>query len=454
MNKIFRRFLKNYTKGDEEKELWLWDLFYNYEVSIGVAIALALCIIAYLIIGLFAGINVGFSKVFELKVLLMVTGIPLLCGLFVAGAIVSPLNESDGEKQVRKENVKQGSLFLATAIGHIANFIVDWGPLLLLVVCIMSFNWILILGSCVGVLLYYLILGLVKSNAKDYVKWRFNWAIENYEMLFSGHYKWWTSAADMSVQKFNLKKFQNYKYHATLSLIMIPLMGTIFLFSAAAIGKDAVKKTEQIQATTDSISTPDVVDNTLVNDESNVEVEQQESVEPDEFRSSDENLSDDSRYNDYDEYEDRPSQSMTSSDPKSETKPKTEAVTRANDQASTPPAAPVREERQDASQAEQTPKANAGPEFQGGNYALSSYIARHINYPPAAAEKKIQGKVVVKLTISSTGQVSNAEIVQSVDPMLDAEALRLCKSLPRFTPARRNGQPVASTMTIPINFRL
>ena len=96
MNKIFRRFLKNYTKGDEEKELWLWDLFYNYEVSIGIAIAFALCIIAFLVIGLFAGMNVGFSKIFDLKWLLMATGVPLLFGLFVAGAIVSPLNESDG----------------------------------------------------------------------------------------------------------------------------------------------------------------------------------------------------------------------------------------------------------------------------------------------------------------------------------------------------------------------
>ena len=275
MNKIFRRFLKNRTQGDEEKELWLWDLFYNYEVSIGIAIAFALCIIAFLVIGLFAGMNVGFSKIFDLKWLLMATGVPLLFGLFVAGAIVSPLNESDGEKQVRKEKVKQGSLFLATAIGHVANFIVNWGPLLFLIVCIMSFNWILILGSCVGVILYYLILGLVKSNAKDYVKWRFNWAIENYEMLFSGHYKWWTSAADMSVQKFNLKKFQNYKYHATLSLIMIPLMGTIFMLSTATIGKDAAKRTDKIQVTTDSITTPDVVENNAISEPEEV-IENQE----------------------------------------------------------------------------------------------------------------------------------------------------------------------------------
>lgn len=160
-------------------------------------------------------------------------------------------------------------------------------------------------------------------------------------------------------------------------------------------------------------------------------------------------------YDDNDNSVSQPATSSNATSTKSDSKPiKTETAAKHSDQVSTSPAAPDREEKQTASQVEQTPKANAAPEFQGGNYALSSYIARHLNYPAAAMEKKIQGKVVVKLTISPTGQVSNTEIVQSVDALLDAEALRLAKSLPRFTPARRNGQPVQSTMTIPINFRL
>ena len=272
MNKIFRRILKNYTKGDEENELYLWNFFYNYEVSIGIAIAVVLCLIAFLVIGPFAGINVGYSKIFNVGSLLAAIGIPLLFGLFFAYYIVSPLLDKNN---IRKGNVKQGSLFLATAIGHIANFIVNWAPLLLLVMAIMTFNWILIVGACVGILLYYLILGWVKSNAKDYVNWRFNWAIENYEKLFSGHYKWWTSAADMSVQKINLKKFQNYKYHATLSLIMIPLMGSIFILSFETVAKDSVKKTEQVQVTTDSITSPDVVENNAITDPEEV-IENQE----------------------------------------------------------------------------------------------------------------------------------------------------------------------------------
>jgi len=449
MNKIFRRFLKNYTQGDEEKELWLWNMFYNYEVTIGSVIAIVLCILAYLIIGVFSALGNG-MKLFDIRIFLLLVAFALLFGLFAAYFIVSPLLDRDN---IRKDNVKQGSFFLATAIGHIANLLINWGPLLVPIISIMRFNWINFIGTCVGVALYYLILGFVKPNAKDYVNWRFNWAIENYELLFSRHYKWWTSAADMSVQKHNLKKFQNYKYHATLSLIMIPLIFLMMLFAGSqSIGEK--NKTSQVQVTTDSISTPDVVENTMIDEESNVEAEQYESTEPEEYMSQDEDMIDDNQYSEYDDYEESPSQPTTPSNNSAasqlETKPRTEPVTRTSAQTSTPSAAQAREERQAA----QTPKANAGPEFQGGNYALTSYIARHLNYPAAAMEKKIQGKVVVKLTISPTGQVSNAEIVQSADVLLDAEALRLAKSLPRFTPARRNGQPVQSTMTIPINFRL
>ena len=259
----------------------------------------------------------------------------------------------------------------------------------------------------------------------------------------------------MSEQKYNLKKFQNYKYNAALALIMSPLLAppTMALI-ISHIDLDSThdkNKVEQVEETIDSASTAtDYVD---TNEDNNIETDIIDGGEDeDEITLQEEPLNEDTQYDEY--YEESSSQSM-SSNAVSDLKPlKTESANQPREQENAAPATPTREERQAAPQAEQTPKANAGPEFQGGNYALSSYIARHINYPPAAAEKKIQGKVVVKLTISSTGQVSNAEIVQSVDDLLDAEALRLCKSLPRFTPARRNGQPVASAVTIPINFRL
>ena len=449
MNKIFRRFIKNHTQGDEEKELFWWDLFFNYEVGIGFAIATILSLLVYIVTGVFSGFSNDFSRVFNFQSILFVIGIGLLIGGLIAMAIVSPLNDNDN---TRKANPKQGSFYWATALGHIANIIVNWAPLLTFVACFSHFKWSIFFGSCAGVALYYFLLSLLKPNAKDYVNWRFAWAIENYDLLFSRHYKWWTSAAQMEVQKFHLKKFQSYKYHAVLSLIMIPVLFTLILNGSGAVLKDG-KKAAQVQVTTDSISVaPDSAENII--EENNEEIDFLGSEGEDDIALQEEPLNEESQYDENEESTSQPTSTNTESE-KAESKPlKTESTNQPREQVNTAPTTPVREEKPAASQVEQTSKTNAGPEFQGGNYALSSYIARHLHYPAAAAEKNIQGKVVVKLTISSTGQVSNAEIVQSVDPMLDAEALRLCRSLPRFTPARRNGQPVASTMTIPINFRL
>ena len=254
MNKIFRRFLKKRTQGDEEKELFWWEFFFNYEVGIGFAIATILCLIFFIVMGIFSAFTEGF-KIFDS--MLFVIGISLLIGGFFAFFIVSPLNDNDN---VRKDNLKQGSLYLATALGHIANFIINWAPLLALVASVITFKWNIFIGCCIGVALYYLFLGWVKPNAKDYVSWRFSWAIDNYDSLFSGHYKWWTSAANMSVQKFHLKKFQNYKYHATLSLIMVPVLLTLLVYSSSGFVTKGMKSGNKVLVTTDSITTPDVVE--------------------------------------------------------------------------------------------------------------------------------------------------------------------------------------------------
>lgn len=450
MNKLFRRWLKNRTQGDEEKELFWWDLFFNYEVVIGFVIATILSLVVFIVTGVFSGFANDFSRVFNFQSILIVIGIGLLIGGFIAMVIVSPLNNDDN---TRKNNIKQGSFYWATALGHIANIIVNWAPLLVFVVCFSYFKLSTFFGACVGVALYYLLLSLVKPNAKDYVNWRFAWAIDNYDSLYSRHYKWWTSAAQMEVQKFHLKKFQSYKYHAALSLIMIPVLFPLLLNGSGAVMKGN-KKAAQVEVTADSISVaPDSAENII--EENNEEIDLLGSEGEDVIAFQEEPLNEDTQSDEYyEESSSQPSSSNAVSD-KAESKPlKTESSNQPRERVNAESPTQAREEKPAASQVEQKTKANSGPEFQGGNYALTSYIARHLHYPPEAAANYIQGKVVVKLTISATGQVTNVELVQSVDDMLDAEALRLCKSLPRFVPARRNGQPVVSTMTIPINFRL
>ena len=94
------------------------------------------------------------------------------------------------------------------------------------------------------------------------------------------------------------------------------------------------------------------------------------------------------------------------------------------------------------------------PQFPGGEAALMKYLQSHINYPPMAAEMNVQGKVIVQFVVDKTGKVGEVKVVRSVDKELDREAARVCKSLPKFTPGRQNGQAVSVWYTLPVNFKL
>ncbi len=94
------------------------------------------------------------------------------------------------------------------------------------------------------------------------------------------------------------------------------------------------------------------------------------------------------------------------------------------------------------------------PEFPGGQAALLKYLNSHIQYPPQAAENGKEGKVVVQFVVEKDGHVGEVKVVRSVDKDLDREAVRVCKSLPKFTPGRQNGQPVRVWFTLPVTFKL
>ncbi len=88
------------------------------------------------------------------------------------------------------------------------------------------------------------------------------------------------------------------------------------------------------------------------------------------------------------------------------------------------------------------------------NQMVMMLVSRNVVYPKKARQKGIQGNVYVRFIIEKDGYVSNVEVVRSVDPELDAEAVRVIKMMPRMEPAKVNGKPVRITYTIPINFRL
>jgi protein TonB len=94
------------------------------------------------------------------------------------------------------------------------------------------------------------------------------------------------------------------------------------------------------------------------------------------------------------------------------------------------------------------------PQFPGGDAALMKYLSSHINYPPMAAENNVQGKVILQFVVEKDGKVGEVKVARSVDKDLDKEAIRVVKSLPKFTPGRQNGQAVRVWYTLPVTFKL
>ena len=94
------------------------------------------------------------------------------------------------------------------------------------------------------------------------------------------------------------------------------------------------------------------------------------------------------------------------------------------------------------------------PEFPGGDLALRQFIANSIKYPDEAVKKGIQGKVFVEFVVGKDGVVKDVKVAKSVDTALDAEAIKVVKSMPKWTPGMEKGKQVAVQYTIPINFNL
>ena len=94
------------------------------------------------------------------------------------------------------------------------------------------------------------------------------------------------------------------------------------------------------------------------------------------------------------------------------------------------------------------------PEFPGGNTELMKFLAKEIKYPVEAEQKGKQGRVIVQFVVGKDGNLRDFKVVKSVSPELDAEAIRVCKAMPKWQPGTQRGQAVAVKYTIPISFSL
>lgn len=94
------------------------------------------------------------------------------------------------------------------------------------------------------------------------------------------------------------------------------------------------------------------------------------------------------------------------------------------------------------------------PLFPGGHAALMKYLSENTKYPVVAQENGVQGRVTVQFVVEKDGSISDVHVLRGVDPSLDKEAVRVVKSMPRWTPGKQNGITVRVNYRVPVLFRL
>lgn len=99
-------------------------------------------------------------------------------------------------------------------------------------------------------------------------------------------------------------------------------------------------------------------------------------------------------------------------------------------------------------------KVEQMPEFPGGNEELINFLVKAVQYPDEAKKKGTQGKVFVSFVVGKDGTVTNAKIAKGADPLLDAEALRVVGTMPKWNPGKEKREAVAVQFTLPIVFAL
>jgi periplasmic protein TonB len=92
------------------------------------------------------------------------------------------------------------------------------------------------------------------------------------------------------------------------------------------------------------------------------------------------------------------------------------------------------------------------PSFPGGDAQLLKYISENTRYPNTEAD--VEGTVYIKFVITKTGEIGQTIVMRTADSLLDEEAIRVVKSLPKWEPAKIKGEPVNSWFIVPVKFKM
>lgn len=104
---------------------------------------------------------------------------------------------------------------------------------------------------------------------------------------------------------------------------------------------------------------------------------------------------------------------------------------------------------------ESTTALDRNPTFKGkGTEAFSAWVTAHLKYPKEAKAAHMDGTVTVQFVVGTNGGVQEVEVLKGIHPALDAEAVRVIRSSPKWKPGIKDGKPVRVTYTLPVIFIL
>lgn len=94
------------------------------------------------------------------------------------------------------------------------------------------------------------------------------------------------------------------------------------------------------------------------------------------------------------------------------------------------------------------------PEFPGGMKEMLKFLQENMKYPENAMKNNVQGRVIVQFVVEKDGTPTEFKVARSVDPDLDAEALRVLQTMPKWKPGMQRGEVVRVKFTVPVSFKL
>ncbi len=94
------------------------------------------------------------------------------------------------------------------------------------------------------------------------------------------------------------------------------------------------------------------------------------------------------------------------------------------------------------------------PEYPGGIPKLMAFLSENVRYPVQAQKSKIEGRSVIGFIVEEDGSISHVSVTRGSHPLLDSEAIRVVKAMPKWNPGLIKGNPVRVKFNLPIYFKL